>query len=244
MCTVKMNAETAAWGRRYRTALRRCLASGAGTSLAPALRLGRRAVTLGMETLDVVRIHEQEVAALASSGDASGNLRETVERAKAFFAETIVPIEKTHRAALEAGVRVSRLTRTLRRRMLAATATDRRLKEGVRRRQTAEAALKKSESCRTRRLAAAQRLQKRLRRLMRDILSAQENERRKTSRHLHDDISQALLGIHVRLLTLKTAAEDNSENLQKEIDDTKRLVEHFKTSFHGRTRTFKGDHET
>lgn len=160
--------------------------------------------------------------------------------AAAFFTEVIIPIEKTHRAARDAGVRESHLTRTLRRHTLAAAATDRRLKEGVRRRQAAEAALKRSEIRQARWLAEAQRLQKRLRRLMRDILSAHENERRKTSRHLHNEVSQALLGIHVRLLTLKTAVEGNSENLQKEVDETKRLVDHFELSFHVRTHRFKG----
>jgi len=236
MSTLKKD-ETTEWTRRYRTALRRYVRSGPSSNPAAALRLGRRAVTLGMETLDVVKIHEQAVATLTSPGKSSER-----PHANAFFAEVVVPIETTHRAAQEAGVRVSRLTRTLRQRTLAATATDRRLKEGVRRRQTAEAALKKSERCQTRRLAAAQRLQVRLRRMMRDILSAHEKERRKTSRHLHDDVSQALLGIHVRLLSLKTAADDNSENLQKEIDDTKRLVENF--TFSGRTRKLLGDHET
>lgn len=239
-----MNAEIIAWARRYRTALRRYLRSGPSASPPAALRLGRRAVTLGMETLDVVRIHEQAVSTLPSPGDSSENLQETIKSAKAFFAEAIVPIEKTHRAALEAVVHVSRLTRTLHRRTLAAAATDRRLKEGVRRRRAAQSALKKSQSLQTRRLAEAQRLQKHLRRMMREILTAQENERRKNGHHLHDEIAQALLGIHVRLITLKTAAESNSGNLQKEIDETKQLVEHFKSSLHDRVRKPKGHHAT
>lgn len=201
-------------------------------------------MTLGMETLDVIRIHEQAIAALSSPRHSSASMEETIQRTNAFFANVVVPIETTHSAALETGGRVSRLTRTLRQRTLAAAAADRRLKDGVRRRQAAEAALKKSESRQARRLAEAQRLQKRLRRMMRDILSAHENERRKTSRHLNDNVSQALLGIHVRLLTLKTAAEANSESLQKEIDETKQLVEHFMSSLRIQTRCLRGHDET
>jgi len=56
------------------------------------------------------------------------------------------------------------------------------------------------------------------------MLSAQEDERQKTSRHLDDEIVQTLLGIHIRLLTLKQAARANTGNLKKEIASTQRLV--------------------
>ena len=46
-----------------------------------------------------------------------------------------------------------------------------------------------------------------LRRLTHQILSAQEAERKKISHELRDEIAQTLLGINVRLLTLKRAAQ-------------------------------------
>lgn len=192
--------------------------------------MGRLAATLGIGTPDVARIHKRAVASLTVSGKPAGRLKETMERSRTFLADAVGSIEAAHCHALGGGVRVTRLIQSLRSRTLAVVAADQRLKEGVRLRYAAEAALRKSVSRQSRRMAEAQRLQKQLRRMMRAIMSAHEDERRKTSRHLRDEISQALLGIHVRLLTLKTAAENDSENLQKEIDETKRLVGHLSSS--------------
>ena len=45
--------------QRYVTALRQHLKQEPGTSFEPALALGRRAVVLGLETLELARIHEK-----------------------------------------------------------------------------------------------------------------------------------------------------------------------------------------
>jgi signal transduction histidine kinase len=68
-------------------------------------------------------------------------------------------------------------------------------------------------------------MQTHLRHLTHQILSAQEEERKKISRELHDEIAQTLLGINVRLLTLKQAAAVNTKDLKKEIASTQRVVE-------------------
>lgn len=243
MCPVKMNAETAAWSRHYRTALRRYLRSGTSANPPSALRLGRRAATLGIETLDVVRIHEQAVATLTSPDGASGNLPKKMDRANAFFAEAIVPIEKTHRAAMKADVREKRATRALRLRTQEALTSRRQLKRGVVRRQAAEAALQKSGKRRDKLLTEARCLQKRLRHLTREILEAQEDERRKTSCQLHDEVAQALLAINLRMLTLKMAAKVNTRNLKKEIAETQRLVKASTQTIRGFSHEYEGDHE-
>ena len=73
-------------------------------------------------------------------------------------------------------------------------------------RKAAEAALKKSEHHYSELLEQSDRLQEQLRRLSRQILSAQEEERKQISRELHDVIAQTLTGINVRLATLKKEA--------------------------------------
>jgi signal transduction histidine kinase len=45
------------------------------------------------------------------------------------------------------------------------------------------------------------------------------------SHQLHDEIVQRLLGIDVRLVTLKQAAAVNTKDLKKEIASTQRVVE-------------------
>src|SRR5205814_3366137 len=52
-----------------------------------------------------------------------------------------------------------------------------------------------------------------------------EEERRKISRELHDEIAQTLTGINVRLATLKTEVTFNTRGLQQKITSTQRLVE-------------------
>lgn len=219
-----MKADKNGWPRRYRAALSKYLDQGPGASLRPALGLGRRAVALGLKTLDLARFHEQALMVLAPDGVSSRAGRRTIERAKRFFAETTVPVENSHRAALNAGIRVERLTKTLRRRTAELSASTRRLKRSVIQRRAVEDAVKKRGKQHARLLAEARRQQKRLRRLARKSLTAQENEREKMSRRLNDEIAQALLGVDVSLVSLKKRGKSNEESLKKEIANTQRPV--------------------
>ena len=63
-----------------------------------------------------------------------------------------------------------------------------------------------------------------LRRLTHQIMTTQEAERKRISHELRDEVAQTLLGINVRLLTLKRAAKGNKASLKKEIANTQRLV--------------------
>jgi signal transduction histidine kinase len=104
-------------------------------------------------------------------------------------------------------------------------ASNRSLKQGIAQRKTAEAALKKSRKHYKALLEESLTLQEHLRHLTHQILSAQEAERKKISRELRDETAQTLLGINVRLLTLKKAVRGNKANLKKEIANTQRLVQ-------------------
>ena len=104
-------------------------------------------------------------------------------------------------------------------------ASDRSLKQGIAQRKAVEGALKQSRAHYKALLEESLALQEHLRHLTHQILSAQEAERKKISRELRDEIAQTLLGINVRLLTLKKAAKGNTANLKKEIANTQRLVQ-------------------
>ncbi len=219
-----MKAQTAGWFRRYQGGLREHLAKDSGTSLPTAFKLGRQAVVLGLETLELARLHEHALTTVVALDVPARTRRKRIELARVFFAETLVPIESTHRGALTAAAHTGRLTRALQQRTAELSASNRRLKRSILQRKGSEAALKRSSEQHAALMAEAHRLQNHLRRLTRQILSAQEDERRKRSRLLHNEIAQRLLGIHVRLLSLNTAMRSSTEDLNKEIGSTQRLV--------------------
>jgi signal transduction histidine kinase len=206
--------------QRYVTALQKHLRQGPRASLQPALALGHRAVVLGLETLELARIHEQAINTLELSWSKNGFLR----RAEIFFAEALTPIVETHRAARQSKIQLNRLNDTLSRRTVELAATNRLLQRGIVRRKSVEAALKISGEHYARLLKNSLQLQEGLRQLTHQVLAAQENERKKISRELQDEIAQTLLGINVRLLTLKQEARSNTKGLKNEIASTQQLV--------------------
>jgi len=215
-----MKRKLIALSQRYVTALRKHLKQGPHASLQPARGLGRQAVSLGLETLDVARIHEGALATLEASSSRDG----IIKRAEIFFAEAVTPIEKTHQAALKANAHLHQVNKTLDRRTMDLAASNRSLKQGIVRRKTAEEALKKSGEHSKKLLEESQRLQKHLQHLTHRILAAQEDKRKKISRGLQDEIAQTLLGINVHLLTLKKEAAVNAKGFKKDIASTQRLV--------------------
>jgi signal transduction histidine kinase len=104
-------------------------------------------------------------------------------------------------------------------------ASHRSLEQGIGQRKTMEGALAQSREHYETLLDESLGLQKHLRRLTHQILLAQEAERKRISHDLRDEIAQSLLGINVRLLTLKKAAQGNRATLKKEIANAQRLVQ-------------------
>jgi len=216
-----MKRKLTALSQRYVTALRKHLKQGPQASLQPARGLGRQAVNLGLETLDVAKIHEGALATLKVCGGRNGSIK----LAEIFFTEAVTPIEKTHRAGLKANSHLNRVNKTLDRRAVDLAATNRSLKQSIVRRKSVEKTLKKRVEHSKKLLRESLALQKHLQCLAHRIMAAQEDKRKEISRDLQDEIAQILLGINVRLLSLKTAARGNTANLTKKIASTQRLVE-------------------
>jgi len=142
-----------------------------------------------------------------------------------FFKEAITPIEKIHLAALRAGVRLTQLDEELVQRTVDLAASNRSLKQTIIRRKSIEQALKKNRGYSQKLLKESGRLQQHLQQLAHQILTSQEDKRKKISRDLQDEVAQTLLGINVRLLTLKKEAALNAEGFKKDIASTQRLVD-------------------
>jgi signal transduction histidine kinase len=211
--------------QRYRAALRTHLKQGPQASLESARGLGRRAMALGLETLDLARFHEQALITLVLPGYSPGTRERMIRRAGKFFAEAITPIEKTHRNAQEANGQLVQLNQALNQRSVDLTASNRQLQQEILQRKTVEESLRKSEQHYSQLLEQSRHMQEQLRLLSRQLLSAQEEERKMISRELHDQIAQTLTGINIRLASLKTESTLNTKGLQRKISSTQRLVE-------------------
>jgi len=210
--------------RHYQTALRRHLKRSRRSSLKAAQALGVRAMALGLETLDLASIHEQALIKLVLPNFSPVTRAAMVRRAGAFFSQAITPIENTHRIAQETNVQMDRLNQSLRQRSAALAASNRQLKQEVAQRRSVEESLRKSEQHYGQLLAQSKRMQEQLRMLSRQLLLAQEEERKKISRELHDVIAQTLTSINVQLGALKNKANHNTKGLERSIARTQRLV--------------------
>ena len=85
--------------RRYVAALRKYLKQGRRASLQPARRLGRQAMTYGLETLDLARIHEQILVTELLPSYSISKRSALMEEAEVFYTVAIIPIEKRHFSA-------------------------------------------------------------------------------------------------------------------------------------------------
>jgi two-component system, NarL family, sensor histidine kinase DegS len=210
--------------RQYEAALGEYLKSRSNSTLKKAGTLGTDAVLLGLETLDLAKMHEQALIAIGgpNPSDAQDGL---AKRAQTFFVEANVPIERTHLAAAKANLHWSKLNERLHERTSELAISKRDVKSTMVQRKAAEESLRTRNESYGKLLKESKSMQESLRGLTHRVLSAQESERGKISRELHDEIAQILLGINVRLLTLQQKGSLDAEKLLKDIASTQQIVD-------------------
>ncbi|MCX6894183.1 MAG: histidine kinase, partial [Verrucomicrobia bacterium] len=211
--------------QRYQDALRTHLKQGQQASLESARGLASQALAAGLRRLDLAKLHEQTLVAELLPGSSSRKRAALIKQAGIFFAVAITPIAKTQRSVQEATAHLKKIVEALSRRTVELAASNLELSLEISQRKAVEAALKKSERHYSQLLEQSECLQEQLRQLSRQILSAQEDERKRISRELHDVIAQTLTGINIRLATLKKEAAINTKGLDQNIARTQRLVE-------------------
>lgn len=85
----------------YEALLRAYLGEPSETQLQPAYEFGRSALRAGLGVLDMARLHHQALVRVLGAAPAADPLA-TAGAAAAFFAESLVPFEMTHRGFREA----------------------------------------------------------------------------------------------------------------------------------------------
>jgi signal transduction histidine kinase len=210
---------------RYLAALRVHAEDGPNASLTVAHEMGDQAVADGLDTLDLAKIHDQALAILISPDSSPLTQHDMTTRAEEFFTEASIPVEATHRAVLDATDQLKKVTGELSRRTKDLADTNLQLQRGITDRRSAEAALRTVAELPGQALEESLLLEASLQERARSILAANEEERKKMSLQLQDEIAQTLLGIHVRLLALKKESAASKAGINEEIAATQKLVE-------------------
>ncbi len=220
-----MKARLAEISRLYHAALQLYLAEGAAEGMEPARELGRQAMSLGLRTTDLASMHETALVLLLLPDTSSEARDALMGRAGQFLAKASTPMKETHRVAHEANLHLKEIVRQLSQRTMELAASVEELRLEISQRKAVEDSLRASAEASSKLLARSRQMEEELRLLSRQLLTAQEEERRKISRELHDVITQTLTGINVRLAALKAESNASTKELQRKITSTQRLVE-------------------
>ena len=221
-----MNRKLLTWSRHYQAALRNHLNADDRESLEAVRELGSETLAAGLPMLELAKLHERFLIAELLPGHPAGKRAALTKRAGKFFAASVVPGGKTPVRGAEGSTPGEQTVEMLSRRTVDLAASNLALSAEIIRRESVEAALKEKERGYARVLKESAAMHDQMRQLSRQILSAQENERKEISRELHDMVGQTLTGINIHLAALKAAATLDTESLARNIAETQSLVEH------------------
>lgn len=220
----KKNVRTAL-SARYLIALRAHLNEKNPGNGNQAQGLGRAVLAGGLATRDLALMHEQAIAHLSSATDLHGARSGPLKRAGLFFAQALVPLEAAQRATRATNRNLQERNETLRRHTADLIKDNRRLEREVERCKAGEAIIRQGEQEHRALLTQSHIMQRKLRQLTRQIISAQEEERKQISRELHDEVVQTLVGINVELAGLATGASVGLRAMKAKIAHTQALVQ-------------------
>jgi len=227
------------FSQQYAATLEEYLAQGQEAALAAAYQLGRKALARGLGLLNVAKLHQEAWARLSSSSRKLGSQTATLKRAETFLIEALSPFEATHRGFRESTLQLARLNETLSERNLELAAMNRNLQTEIAQRKRTEKALRESEEHYRILFDEACQMQENLRNLSRRVLRVQEEERKRISRELHDEVGQALTAINVHLAVLDKSDGLPEDQLRNKISDARRLLEETMETVHGFSRELR-----
>jgi len=188
-------------------------------------RLGTRTLKLGINLLGLAKIHLNSLTSLEKAGLTTQENGEPNQQGSDFFNAVAEPLEEGRFKASKTGHQLSSTIETLRHHEEDLARSNKNLLAEITRLKEVENSLRTSEETASLLLGQAREMQDEMRSLSRRLITAQEDERRRISRELHDVIAQTLAGINVRLAVLRSQSVANNEDFHEKIEITERLVE-------------------
>jgi len=196
-----MNRKLESVARRYLAALRSYLLNEQEAVLEQAYELGRTAIAQGFGILDMARVHQDALTKLLRSPVVAKQNGHLLQAAESFLLQSLSPFEATHRGFRETNVKLQQ--------------RNRELEAEINQRKRVEDALRQSENHYCQLFNEAQAMQEHLRDLSNEILRTQEDERKRISRELHDEVGQSLTAINVTLSAMRNNGTGNIASGQK-----------------------------
>ena len=217
---------------RYLSALRAHLRTKGAGNGDRAQGFGRTALATGLVTRDLARIHEQSLVTLVSEHNFIDLSTRSIRRAGFFLTQALIPLDAAQRATRKSHRLLLQRNETLRLHTVALAAGNRRLKREIARREAGEAIIRQGKARYQKLLLESQVMHRKLRQLTRQIISAQEDERKEISRELHDEVVQTLVGINVQLAALSKSTSIGVQTMKQKLTVTRRLVENSVNAVH------------
>lgn len=218
-----MNLTADDLSRNYAAALHAYLAKGDENALHRAYELGRGTIAAGLGAMDLAQAHQNAMAALLAHQPNPDGCTHTCRLAGVFFSESLWSFEMVQRGFSEANRLLHELNGALNNRAHQLAAANKELNKEIAERRRVEQALREN--------------QENLRRLSKQILFAQEEERKRISRELHDEVGQALTAINMNLVLLKKLAKN--QKVAYKIDDLQGLLEQTMERVHNFARELR-----
>lgn len=213
-----------AFSRLYKSALKSHIERKSRPDIQVIADIGGRARAARLPLLELARFHERVLVMDLMPGCPAAGQAALIRHAGVFFAAVIAAADFGKKESARDAARLRKTIGALSDRSVELAAANRQLGLEIVRRGKVEAALRKSERECLDALENSEALREQLRRLSRQVISVQEEERQKISRELHDVVAQALLGINVRLASLKKEAGIHTKGLDRNISLTQKMV--------------------
>jgi signal transduction histidine kinase len=215
--------------RRYLAALRDYLAQGDEENLQRAYELGRIALNRGLGVFDMARLHQETLVNPIFFAPTRAESVRQAALVETFLLEALSPFEAAHRGFRKAWEGLQVLNRTLEQRNHQMAASNQNLEKEIAERKRVEEALRETKDHYFELFQQASAMEEDLRQLSAKVLTVQEEERKRISRELHDEIGQALTAVNVSIAMLQRQAGDDQDFQRKVAEAQTLLVQSMET---------------